>query len=346
MRLAFRCDANSTLGSGHLRRCSVLAEEALRQNDEVLMLLRTDGNPIWKEYIPQNAQCEVRYDEAEDLVEELASWSAERSPDFLVVDQYKLSLANGEKVARIGVPWLMFDGGRTADAIHADIVHNALPGYASHAYASRLIHPKTELLLGPVYALLRPEFRQAPLVNEKPKTVALTFGGGSDRGMIHRVLDSAYAGLRGWHWQIFTTSANAGIAEVRQWIDRHDADGRVKLLVDEPQVAAHLARADFAICAAGTTLYELALLGVPTLCMAIADNQLPSGQRWADIGAVKFLGWADSLTNDELASAIVDLANDESLRKLLSDTGKKLVDGRGAERTLAAIRKITQGVPA
>ena len=191
MHLAFRCDANATLGSGHLRRCAVLAQEALDNGAEVSFLMRTDANPLWNSYVPAGAN--VSASSEDDICEELIRWSAKVSPNILIVDHYELVRNHAEHIARSGSRWMMFDNGQGTTPIHADVVHNALPGITESDYAHRT--DRAQFLLGPSYALLRPEFRKASAPTSDTKILAILFGGGSDRGMILRTLRAIEARL-------------------------------------------------------------------------------------------------------------------------------------------------------
>lgn len=337
MHITFRCDANATLGAGHLRRCAVLAGEALEHNNQVSFLIRTEGNPIWSRYVPVGVRCEIRKGHPFDQLRELAEWIRAEVPDILVVDHYSIIAEHALDVSRLGVPWMMFDNARSSDAIFASIVHNALPGPTKADYRFRVGKAGVQLLIGPDYALLRPEFRNV-LVNPQ-KHLAILFGGGYDHGLILRCLKSLASELTDWHRTVLTTSANESLPAIREWIDENDPV-RVSLLVDEPEVARHLAQVSVAITAAGTTLNELACLGVPAITVAVAENQIPSGERWAQAGAVRFLGPAEAVSESDLRAIVIELASDDQQRILLSQSARRLVDGLGAKRTLAAILNV------
>ena len=57
-----------------------------------------------------------------------------------------------------------------------------------------------------------------------------------------------------------------------------------------PSLAGLLARADLAIGAGGTTLWERACLKLPSLVVSVADNQLPASKALDHDGFLNFLG--------------------------------------------------------
>ena len=72
------------------------------------------------------------------------------------------------------------------------------------------------------------------------------------------------------------------------------------LLVDVKDMAVKFARADLAIGAAGSTSWERACLGLPTLLIAVARNQESIGQGLATAGAARYLGPAHNVTEEIL----------------------------------------------
>lgn len=56
---------------------------------------------------------------------------------------------------------------------------------------------------------------------------------------------------------------------------------RVELLFDSPRVAEQMNAAGFAIAAGGTMSWERAVLGLPGLCLIVADNQAEA-VRWLE----------------------------------------------------------------
>jgi spore coat polysaccharide biosynthesis predicted glycosyltransferase SpsG len=88
---------------------------------------------------------------------------------------------------------------------------------------------------------------------------------------------------------------------------------------------------DLAVCAGGNTLHELAAIGVPTIVIPSMPHEVKNGQKFQRKGFSMCCSCADSVTEDELAKAILCL-NDSKCRRLMSENGKKLADGKGAER--------------
>ena len=96
--------------------------------------------------------------------------------------------------------------------------------------------------------------------------------------------------------------------------------------------------ADMAIAAAGTTTWELAYMGVPTLFVVLADNQEAIAAGMAADGICVDLGWYSALRPKVLAREIELLRADSSAREAMGRLGRARVDGRGARRVVNAMR--------
>src|SRR5207249_1652332 len=59
-----------------------------------------------------------------------------------------------------------------------------------------------------------------------------------------------------------------------------------------------MAWADIAVSAGGTTLWELAFMGLPNLVVVLADNQRPAAAHLGAIGAITNMGWHGSVSSE------------------------------------------------
>ena len=68
-----------------------------------------------------------------------------------------------------------------------------------------------------------------------------------------------------------------------------------------------MAWADVALSAGGTTAWELAYMGVPSLAVVLAPNQQRSVDGLSALGVVENLGWHAQMAEDEIARAVQQL---------------------------------------
>lgn len=264
-----------------------------------------------------------------------AEYCSRIGADRLIVDHYQADEEAYQHVLlEAGVPWLQFDGAANVP-LWADWVVSMSPAADEARYRALQRRPQTHLLLGPRYAILRDEFLHwwAPRpVPWQATRLLLTFGGGDDRGACLACL-SALPGSGTFETTILSSAYNPQIPLIRAWIGRN-ADHRVRLLLDDPDVARRMSEADIAVTAGGTTTFEMAMLGLPALMIQIADNQRPNAQAWDSAGVAIDLGTLENLDSGRLRDKLVQLAGNPELRERMARRGRECVDGRGAERIL------------
>jgi RimJ/RimL family protein N-acetyltransferase len=96
---------------------------------------------------------------------------------------------------------------------------------------------------------------------------------------------------------------------------------------------------DLAVSAGGSTCYELARYGVPTIVIPIAENQHPVATAMAESGAMVTLpGWHDQIQSipsnidSTLRRMLRRVMNNREHREQMSACGRQIVDGQGAHR--------------
>jgi spore coat polysaccharide biosynthesis predicted glycosyltransferase SpsG/L-amino acid N-acyltransferase YncA len=271
----------------------------------------------------------------------LSRIAAEVRADWVALDGYSFSVAYQRWLRRaIGEGEIEILAVRDDDQpteVDADAVLNP------HPFASRGIYRSGRECgewLGPEFALLREEF--APRERkQQPRTgpvrrVLVTLGEADPSNMTARV-EQAIAELpsTGLEFDVVIGGCNAN-PRVESPLP---PGNRLRRHVQVTNMAALIASADLAIVAGGTTCYELAAAGVPTIIVTIASNQVPVARAFESSGAAVCLGDHASVTTRQIREAIVSLCADGGLRGRLSKAASHLVDGRGAER---ATRRMLQ----
>jgi RimJ/RimL family protein N-acetyltransferase len=100
-----------------------------------------------------------------------------------------------------------------------------------------------------------------------------------------------------------------------------------------------MADADIAVSAAGSTCWELCFMGLPSLLLDTAENQVPLAQALQRQGCAIHVG-DKSVSPQALSGAIKSLVGSEELRLSLSEQSHKLVDGKGASRVVSVLQGI------
>jgi spore coat polysaccharide biosynthesis predicted glycosyltransferase SpsG len=109
---------------------------------------------------------------------------------------------------------------------------------------------------------------------------------------------------------------------------------QLSVFVETLDMAGLMSRADLAIGAGGSSTWERACLGLPSLTLILADNQADMARRLEREGASLALDARSLDFCPELAEAVLGLAGQA---QALSLRASALCDGRGSGRVAAAV---------
>lgn len=332
--LLIRADAGPRIGAGHVMRCLALAQGWQDRGGSALLATAMPHETIAVRL--EDEGVELRPLEAEagraDDAERTLRLAREVGAAWVVVDGYHFDASYQRRLKEAGPRLLWIDDETHAAPYCADLVLNQNLHASEDLYVDR--EPHTRLLLGSRYVLLRREFRRwRSWRREIPATASkvLVLTGGADPGGL---ASRAVAALQGLKLEATVVVGHLGREAPAL---RSAAGGRVAIRSHVRDLAELMAGADLAISAAGCTAWELAFMGLPALLTSTAANQRPVAAELAARGAAVDLGEQQDLDTGQIGSALGRLAANRETRAALADRGRRLVDGMGMERILAAM---------
>jgi UDP-2,4-diacetamido-2,4,6-trideoxy-beta-L-altropyranose hydrolase len=353
MTIVFRADASLQIGSGHVMRCLTLADELRQRGADVMFVCREQpGNLIGliesKNYrvvcLPREEALYVA--NFEDVVHAAwlsVSWEHDATdtievlgkvhPQWLVIDHYAIDY-RWEKALRPHVGKIMVIDD-LADRHHdCDLLLDQnLNGNIDTRYHGVTPY-NCKSLLGPHYALLRPEFAMARNTLRVRSGIVrriLIFMGGCDLANetakaleVVRQLDRPDIAV-----DVVIGAANPKKEEIKS------------LCYDLPMVSYHcqieniyetMAEADIAIGAGGATSWERCCLGLPALIISVAHNQVEIAQNVDRYGAAVYLGPSSNVDVKRILLQLQEIIRQSDRLVGMCRNAMKLVDGQGAKR--------------
>ena len=335
MKLLVRVDASTQIGTGHVMRCLALAQVLQEAGGEAIFVmaeaskletrLKSEGMEV--------VYLSTQIASSEDA-KETASFAQELGTNWVVIDGYHFGGNYQEIIKNLGLRLLFFDDYGHADHYYADLVLNQNISAYESLYANR--QPDTHLLLGTRYALLRREFWQwrgwerqvSPVANK----ILVTLGGSDPDNVTLKVIQALQlvkieqlevvivVGGSNPHYEQLQSAAEASQFSIR--LERN--------VTNMPKL---MAWADVAVTSGGSTSWELAFMGLPSLLLILADNQWSSTKKLCGLSG-RNLGWHKDVSSGEIAETISELMASAQTRAKMVRNGQKLVDGKGANRVL------------
>lgn len=353
MKVCFRVDASLHIGNGHVMRCLSLAEVLKSRGHEVIFVMRQQEGDLC-DYtqkldfkviqLPQPDKCKVPEDtsdyeawlqvpvltDAEDFL--LVAGDA----DLVVVDHYGIDSTWEELVKSRSLTKLV----AIDDLIRehkADLIIDQTVGREICEYQST--SPESEVITGTKFALLNIKFAEMhPLaVNKRIDTqehrLLLTMGGVDSPNATLETLSA----LKQRTTPIPTTvllckdaphylSVSSFCEKNSDWISHIQFSNSMATLMFEHTLA---------IGAPGSTSWERACMGLPSIVVPLADNQKQISQNLVQKNA------AISLSIEEIPE-LLNIKLDELLQRFdtMRDNNLRLCDGKGCERVVDKLNNL------
>lgn len=323
MLVGIRADGGHTLGIGHLARCLALAETLrsahgigshfyLYQDDSGAALIEGRGWPL------------VRLDsDRPDVIPP--------GDDLLVVDMpggvsagYVETLRHAEQRRLIAIFDGTCDGRLGADLVISPIERmpdeNQWRGFRGQRYE------------GLAYAILAPEYTDLPrrVVDEgHTPHVLVTMGGADPYGLTLQAMESLDSMPDDFQTTVTIGPAFSNAKKIDDWVRGSRRPYEIKR---ERGLASLMITSDLAVTSFGTTAYELAAAGLPSVALCITPDHVAAADLFARGGTMISAGLFSSVSRDRLANMVHELLSDPPRRSMMAKAGQSRVDGQGARR--------------
>lgn len=287
MDFFIRVDASVEIGTGHVMRCLTLAHRIKKEGGVVaficrkaqgdcIPLIREQGfdvfelptiqSPLW-EYTTEQWKLD-----AEQTIDILRNHTVER----LIIDHYSIDI-KWEKLVRTFTKEIMVIDDLANRSHDCDVLLDQNFYLNMDSRYNDLVPTYTKLLLGPSFALLREEFIDAKSsikpFSGKIERLFIFFGGSDPTNETEKVLHAIRPLMIKYRLQadIVVGNSNPNKNNIKQLCN---AINGINFHCQINNIAELMAQADLAIGAGGSTSWERAFLQLPSIVIAVAENQI------------------------------------------------------------------------
>lgn len=357
MMVAFRVDASTKIGTGHVMRCLTLAEELRKRNCKVRFICRAHPGHMADKISSKGFQLSLlpAPNEAYEVASgqnDYADWLGvkqeedarqtlkaleNKNPDWLIVDHYSLD-ARWEKTLRKYADQIMVVDDLANREHDCDLLLDQNYFREPEKRYKGFLPEHCDTLLCPKYALLRPAFCQARkfcrMRGNVISRVLVYFGGNdpdnltglalealSDKNLNHLLVD-AVIGPNNPHQE-----------KLENLVEQRPG---TRLHVQPENFTELMLRADLCIGAGGTTTWERLCLGLPSLVITVAENQEEFTKDLDKDGYVKWLGRKQDVSLAKIKSCLQAEVDKPQSDELFSNSPLP-VDGLGVMRVAEKI---------
>lgn len=315
-------------------RCLSLAEGLLDNGHEVVMITN-DSKVTWLEELKALSGLKMicaRQHELESTI------ILGLNPDWVVIDSYEISSSQISRLDSIVKVLAIVDG--ESRGIDATL-------FLDHNFASESISwpetVKNQILAGSNYSLIRDSIlaqkRDYPWVFQSKSPHVVAFMGGSDPTGAIKSVTQALLG--------FVGKAKVTIVAGPEWLPDLEQTthhlANFDVILPTSSLPNLIGVADIVISAAGTSSWELCTLGVPSVLVAVVENQVECWQRMMDdhlVLGVDLIGKSDGDAVNLLKIQIERLLDSEDLRRKISMNSVEIFDGVGKKRVVQKMEQM------
>jgi UDP-2,4-diacetamido-2,4,6-trideoxy-beta-L-altropyranose hydrolase len=251
--IIIRCDSSYEIGTGHLMRTLVLANQIKKHFNIIYVTKELSGNR--NNLIYENSFLHVR------LENSLQSIADKFEPSLIIVDDYSFSYEEEKELSK-KYDVLIFD-----DEYKKHCAKYVL-NYSIVAYDEEykdLVPKKTNLLCGSRYTLFKKEFLQKKYEQKKIKKILIAMGGSDALNISKMIAISLHVKNKNLDIGIVTTKANKNLKNLK--------DSRFSLHVNISDMASLIKSYDLIVTCASTSMLECIALKKPFIAIECANNQ-------------------------------------------------------------------------
>lgn len=358
----FRADGNSRIGLGHLMRCLTIADEVRKRPEIKEQIIFICADKASGEFVrahgydsislgtnPMDMESELPA--IKNVIEtECENIGSDAKDNVIVVDSYYVTEEYLKKIRDFGRVVLLDDMQQQCYPVDAVINYNAFA--SADIYKKLYADSHTGQYIGSEYVPIRPQFVGCDYtVREQVRDVLITTGGGDADNIAGVILArlndcSNLSELKQNNnkltYHLIMSKFNPNISLLEEITKRCSW---VHLHVDVKNMASLMKMCDIAVTAGGTTIYELAAVGVPFICFSYAKNQELLTKYIGDRNIASYAGKYHispdatlECIHDEFESILQSLSkrNNMYLRE------RSMVDGLGAQRLAQKICELKE----
>lgn len=330
--IGIRADANKIISTGHIMRCIAIAQQLDKLNQKFVFIVADSfaANFLFEkgyDCICLNTNWKDKDSETEKIVKCIIRNNIKK----LIIDSYEITQRYLENLKKHVKIIYIDDLNKFQYPVDVLVNYGINVNYKMYSYYS---NQNILFLLGTKYTPLRKEFQNKIIKIRKNVTdIFVTTGGSDNLGVVERILSKIitkddYSKIR-FHVIMGSFFLNQ---EKLKLMVRNNIN--IILYSNVKNMADIMLKCDIAISAGGTTLAELCACGLPTICFAIADNQIRGIELFCNEKIMISVGDIRDNINESIESiflALEKLMGNMILREQLSNKGKSCIDGNGAK---------------
>ncbi len=337
--IAIRCITKKSKGFGNFSRCLVLAKALRKHRYSITFLINKNKFIISKlrqEKFAYFLIPDSRQYSRDSII--LKKFMEKNNVHMLILDmrEYGEKLSKqlykeNFKIALIDDAWVT--------RCYADAIINGTISTKYHKYSK--IKQNSKFFVGPKYFITDPEFqknkkKKSEIKSHKKYNIIISMGGADPKNVtsfvikcLHIIKNVRISAIVG---PFFTNTDK--IEQLRTTYPN------IRIIKNPNKIWNVFKKGDLVISNSGNTLYELAIMHIPSMCITSFKHEIPYANAFSKIGVTVNLGKWNNITPNRILSETRKIIGDHEKRKQMSCSGKRIIDGNGINRVVRIISEL------
>lgn len=319
--VTFWTEGGPSIGMGHVMRCINIAH-ALETEEMPMHFLVNNERPVI-DRLNEEAIFHLVYPMTGRHANKLTN-------GVVVIDTKRDVSAQVRSLREEGRKVVLIDNSST---VEADAIVMPTPVYRGQG-SGNVLHGNSYLIIGD-------NFRRArgtePLVHSAPLKVLVTMGGSDPFNLTEAVLKALWS-IEGIEVTTVIGPAFKLTETMEEFIRR--SDERFHFVFNAKNMAPLMSASHVAFTAVGTTVYELAYMGVPSVLIGNYETDAQDLATLHELGISRSLGYYRDLNPADITVAAESFRDDLASWTEMSLKARNLTDGDGASRIADLIRSL------
>lgn len=322
MKLVIFSEAGFEYGFGHFYRMSGICEKAIKEHREAELHLVADDSAkknLDREYVKFTDW--HKPDNYEKLLDKDTT---------LVVDSYHVEISELEEFQRLSKDMIVIDDNIRLDYHDMKILN---PNY----FAVCLKYPSEKnntYYIGSNYTLLRSEFDYSGerIISDNVRNVLVTMGGTDLKGLTADAIRCVKQYSKKTSLHVVCTKAYHMLDEIRGILGEGDI---LYTNIGADEMCRLMKNCDFAIGTAGQTTNEVIKMQLPSVLIAVADNQMINTRYLSEEGVIEAIYYDNNLKESDYK--IIQSMFSKQKRQILADNMRRLKSNRSGKDLICEI---------
>lgn len=334
-------NANSIIGSGHLVRCRIIAEELLKYNIKSVFIF-SDTDPKYSDNISKLFDVIIIDKQPSNILENILNEISRFDENkLLIIDSDNCDYYTEHFQKRIinsGIK-LMYITINSEYYFYSHIILNQNIIALEQEYKSKSY---TKKLLGPDFFILSEKLREfniSPKSRKKTKlNLFVAFGGADYYNLTSKIIEClSIIGNNFESIDIILGGLNNNYENINHQIDELNINN-IQVHYNTQEIYNLMDKADIAICSSGLTFWELAIFNVPSFMIASSEREKYITDYLDSKQYCKSLGHFDTLpSSKELAKTIDSLISEDYLQSINLNELNSKINLNGVEKVVDEI---------